>query len=53
MPALPFVFDKPVEHAVEWIFHKGFEIAGGQQAVSSGAIAEPASSKGKPKEKEL
>lgn len=33
VPALPFMFDEPVEHAVEYIFHKGFEMAGhGQPA---------------------
>ena len=33
VPALPYLFDKPVEEAVEWIFHKGFETFGGHQAV--------------------
>ena len=33
VPALPFLFDKPVEHAVEYVFHKGFETIGGPQAV--------------------
>lgn len=33
MPALPFLFDKPVEEAVEWAFHKGFETFGGHSAV--------------------
>jgi len=33
VPALPFMFDKPVEHATEWIFHKGFELVGGPEAV--------------------
>jgi len=33
VPALPFLFDKPVEEAVEWIFHKGFETFGGHSAV--------------------
>lgn len=27
------MFDKPVEHAVEWIFHKAFEAVGGPDAV--------------------
>ena len=26
VPFLPFIFDEPVEHAVEWTFHKGFEL---------------------------
>jgi fission process protein 1 len=33
VPALPYMFDKPVEEAVEWIFHKGFETFGGHSAV--------------------
>ncbi|KAK2623527.1 hypothetical protein QTJ16_007081 [Diplocarpon rosae] len=33
IPALPFIFDKPVEEAVEWIFHKGFSVVGGKEAV--------------------
>lgn len=33
VPALPFLFDKPVEEAVEWVFHKGFEAFGGHSAV--------------------
>jgi fission process protein 1 len=33
VPALPFLFDKPVEEAVEWVFHKGFEAVGGKEAV--------------------
>jgi len=33
VPALPFLFDEPVEHAVEYIFHKGFELVGGPGAV--------------------
>jgi len=33
VPFLPFLFDKPVEEAVEWTFHKGFETFGGKSAV--------------------
>jgi fission process protein 1 len=33
VPFLPFIFDKPVEEAVEWTFHKGFELFGGKAAV--------------------
>lgn len=33
VPALPFMFDKPVELATEYVFHKGFEIIGGPSAV--------------------
>lgn len=35
VPALPFMFDKPVEHAVEFIFHKTFELVGGPEAVGN------------------
>lgn len=35
VPALPFLFDKPVETAVEWVFHKGFETFGGPAAVGN------------------
>jgi fission process protein 1 len=37
VPALPFMFDEPVEHAVEWIFHKAL---GPGQASGGHAIAE-------------
>ncbi|PMD62585.1 uncharacterized protein K444DRAFT_523896 [Hyaloscypha bicolor E] len=33
VPALPFLFDKPVEDVVEWVFHKGFETVGGKEYV--------------------
>ncbi|KAI9710303.1 MAG: hypothetical protein M1820_002797 [Bogoriella megaspora] len=33
VPFLPFVFDKPVEHAVEWTFHTAFRAIGGPEAV--------------------
>ena len=33
MPFLPFIFDKPVEEAVEWTFHKAFQTFGGSNAV--------------------
>lgn len=35
VPALPSMFDEPVENAVEWIFHKGFETFGGKEAVGN------------------
>ncbi|KAI9051734.1 hypothetical protein LZ554_004774 [Drepanopeziza brunnea f. sp. 'monogermtubi'] len=35
VPALPFVFDKPVEEAVEWAFHTAFKAFGGQKAVGN------------------
>lgn len=33
VPVLPFVFDEPIEHATEWVFHKAFEAVGGPGAV--------------------
>ncbi|KAK5987994.1 hypothetical protein PT974_12130 [Cladobotryum mycophilum] len=33
VPFLPTLFDKPVENAVEWAFHKGFEAYGGHEYV--------------------
>ncbi len=54
VPFLPTLFDKPVENAVEWVFHKGFETYGGKGAVgeapSTGREKDLAK---KPKEKEL
>jgi len=38
VPFLPAIFDKPVENAVEWVFHKGFETLGGQQAVGNAPL---------------
>ncbi|KAI5199502.1 hypothetical protein AUEXF2481DRAFT_24911 [Aureobasidium subglaciale EXF-2481] len=33
VPALPFMFDEPVETAVEWVFHKACSAIGGEEAV--------------------
>jgi len=33
VPFLPYLFDEPVEEAVEWTFHKGFETFGGKSYV--------------------
>ncbi|TVY18104.1 Mitochondrial fission process protein 1 [Lachnellula arida] len=33
VPALPYLFDHPVETAVEYIFHEGFKLVGGKEAV--------------------
>ncbi len=33
VPFLPTLFDKPVENAVEWVFHQTFAAYGGQAAV--------------------
>jgi len=30
---LPFAFDKPVEHVIEYVFHQGFKLVGGPEAV--------------------
>ncbi|KAF2721943.1 hypothetical protein K431DRAFT_198221, partial [Polychaeton citri CBS 116435] len=32
VPALPYMFDKPVEEATEYIFHKAFQAIGGPEA---------------------
>ncbi|KAG7007865.1 hypothetical protein G7Y79_00008g025030 [Physcia stellaris] len=59
VPFLPFLFDKPVEEATEWVFHKGFETVWGPEAVRhrpvTGRIEEmqEQSRKGAQKEKEL
>jgi len=59
VPFLPFIFDKPVEQAVEWGFHKGFETIWGPEAVRqrpvTGRIEElqAESKKAAGKEKEL
>ena len=53
------MFDKPVENAVEWTFHKGFEIFGGPEAVGQSptmgreAQLQRENTKGRVKEKEL
>ncbi|KAL2018223.1 hypothetical protein VTK56DRAFT_1130 [Thermocarpiscus australiensis] len=38
VPFLPRIFDKPVENAVEWAFHKGFETFGGHEAVGNAPL---------------
>ncbi|KAK4032886.1 mitochondrial 18 KDa protein-domain-containing protein [Parachaetomium inaequale] len=38
VPFLPALFDKPVENAVEWAFHKGFEKFGGHEAVGNAPL---------------
>ncbi|CAF9931887.1 hypothetical protein IMSHALPRED_008740 [Imshaugia aleurites] len=59
VPFLPFVFDKPIEEAVEWTFHKAFETFGGPDAVAhkpeTGRVTEmlEESKRGASKEKEL
>ncbi|KAF4126494.1 mitochondrial fission process protein 1 [Geosmithia morbida] len=35
VPLLPSMFDEPVENAVEWLFHKGFEAYGGKNYVGN------------------
>ncbi|KAI0132636.1 mitochondrial 18 KDa protein-domain-containing protein [Xylariales sp. AK1849] len=54
VPTLPYLFDQPVETAVEFIFHKGFAMAGGKGYVGDlpSTGREDALQK-KPKEKEL
>jgi fission process protein 1 len=54
VPALPTLFDKPVENAVEWLFHKGFATFGGEQYVGNAPVTGREHLLGqKPKEKEL
>ncbi|KAL9584679.1 MAG: hypothetical protein Q9212_001962 [Teloschistes hypoglaucus] len=59
VPLLPYMFDQPVETAVEWTFHKAFEAIGGSGAVSHAPqtgrseILQEESRKGASKEKEL
>ncbi|KAL3427303.1 hypothetical protein PVAG01_00812 [Phlyctema vagabunda] len=55
VPALPYLFDKPVEEAVEWVFHKGFETFGGKSAVAGSPATgrEASMNKTAQKEKEL
>lgn len=38
VPFLPAMFDEPVEHAVEYVFHKGFQTFGGKQAVGNSPV---------------
>ncbi|CAK7211783.1 hypothetical protein SCUCBS95973_001238 [Sporothrix curviconia] len=54
VPFLPTLFDKPVENAVEFAFHKGFEKYGGKQAVGEAPVmGREKQLHQKPKEKEL
>jgi fission process protein 1 len=54
VPALPTLFDEPVETAVEWLFHKGFATFGGKEYVGSAPATGREQLLGqKPKEKEL
>ncbi|OBT78118.1 hypothetical protein VF21_02653 [Pseudogymnoascus sp. 05NY08] len=38
VPVLPYLFDKPVEGAVEFVFHEAFKAIGGQQAVGDAPV---------------
>ena len=54
VPFLPALFDKPVENAVEWTFHKAFETFGGKEAVGHAPmIGREKQLSEKPKEKKL
>lgn len=54
VPFLPSLFDKPVENAVEWVFHKGFATFGGKEYVGDApATGREKALIQKPKEKEL
>ncbi|KIW06023.1 uncharacterized protein PV09_03202 [Verruconis gallopava] len=50
VPALPYLFDQPVEHATEWLFHTAFRALGGPEAVGE---RPGTSTHGTVKEKEL
>lgn len=55
VPVLPYMFDKPVENAVEWLFYKGFEAYGGKAYVENAPTTkrEHLLTKKEGKEKEL
>jgi len=54
VPFLPTLFDQPVENAVEWLFHKGFETVGGKAYVGNApSMGREDSMHKRPKEKEL
>jgi mitochondrial fission process protein 1 len=61
VPALPFLFDKPVEEAVEWTFYHMYKAIGGEAAVGTrhatgrkeALQAERKETKRKQKEKDL
>ena len=53
VPALPYMFDKPVEQATEWVFHQGFELIGGPKAVGKDPVTGIESRVKEDKEKEL
>ncbi|KAJ2907311.1 hypothetical protein MKZ38_003167 [Zalerion maritima] len=57
VPFLPSLYDHPVENAVEWVFHKGFEAYGGKSYVGDtpmiGREKELTQRPGHGKEKEL
>ena len=59
VPFLPFIFDKPVEEATEYVFHRAFEAIGGPNAVGekgqSGRVQElvDEAKRSSEKEKEL
>ncbi|KAM0432873.1 hypothetical protein ACHAPT_004575 [Fusarium lateritium] len=54
VPFLPAMFDEPVENAVEWTFHRGFEMYGGKGAVGNAPVTGREELLKKPvKEKEL
>jgi fission process protein 1 len=51
VPALPFMFDHPIETATEYVFHKAFETIGGPEAVGKDSHGKGANFKDKLKEK--
>lgn len=59
VPALPYMFDEPVEKATEWVFHNAFKAIGGPDAVRHSPetgkteMREEESKRNRQKEKEL
>lgn len=54
VPTLPYLFDGPVETAVEWLFHKGFSTYGGKDYVGDlPTTGREETLQKRPKEKEL
>lgn len=41
VPFLPYIFDEPVEKAIEWTFYNGYKLIGGEAAVGSRKLHKP------------
>ncbi|KAF2729996.1 hypothetical protein EJ04DRAFT_555750 [Polyplosphaeria fusca] len=53
VPFLPYVFDKPVEEATEWIFYNAFRAIGGPEAVEGRPVTGNKELRGLESKKEL